>query len=147
MRQPRLDRGEFAAVLYWLFPQVRYGRSETGTIASDILDHRYRQEIVRVVNLDLVAVDPDLHTYRPDDEQTRAAALLALLRLLETQTPRLSCLGPPGSLAETVDEGVCATAARCGLVPEPGDCLPLAHISGPEAFEMSRGAVGQLGIE
>ncbi len=147
VRQPQLSRGEFAAVLYWLFPQVRYGRSESGTIATDVLDHEHRTEIVRIVNLGLQTVDPTLHTYRPDDPQTRAAALVGLLKLLERQQPRLACLGPPSPFSDLDVARTCRIASRCGLVPEEGECLPLAVLSGPDAFEMSRGALGQLGIE
>lgn len=147
VRQPRLSRGEFAAVLYWLFPQVRYGQSRSGTIATDVLDHQYRDEIVRAVNLGLLSVDPTLHTYRPEETQTRASALVALLELLGRQEPRLACLGPPGPLDESDAAGVCRSASRCGLVGEQAECLPLAALSGPDAFEMSRGALGQLGIE
>ena len=147
VRQPRLSRGEFAAVLYWLFPQVRYGQSRSGTIATDVLDHEHRDEIVRAVNLGLLSVDPSLHTYRPEEPQTRASALVALLKLLERQEPRLACLGPPGPLDESHPAGICRNASRCGLIADEAGCLPLAALSGPDAFEMSRGALGQLGIE
>lgn len=147
VRQPQLTRGEFAAVLYWLFPQVRYGRSESGTIATDVLDHEHRTEIVRVVNLGLLTVDPTLHVYRPEEPQTRVSALAGLLTLLDRQEPRLACLGAPGPLSELNAARVCRVASRCGLIAEEGECLPLAALSGPEAFEMSRGALGQLGIE
>ncbi len=147
VRQPQLSRADFAAMTYWLFPVVRYGRAESGRIANDILDHPHRQEMVRVINLGLARVDPTLHTFRPDDPQRRGSALASLLRLLDRQSPRIDCLGPAGSLGRATDEQVCAVAVRCGLLAEPGECLPAAVLSGPSAFDMSRSALDQLEID
>ena len=36
---------------------------------------------------------------------------------------------------------MCAAAARCGLLPEPADCLPGAPLSGAEALELVRRAL------
>jgi len=147
VRQPQLSRAEFAAVVYWLFPVVRYGRAGSGRIANDILDNPHRQEIVRMVNLGLAVVDTTLHTFGPDKPQTRGRALLGLLRLLDLQDPRLTCLGPEGSLERAMDQQVCESAARCLLIREAAECLPGAVLSGPAAFEMSRSALDQLGVE
>lgn len=147
VRQPQLSRADFAAVVYWLFPVVRYGQADSGRIANDILDNPHRQEIVRMVNLGLARVDATLHTFGPDQPQTRGRALYSLLRLLDMQTPRLTCLGPEGSLELAADQQVCDSAARCLLIREPAECLPGAVLSGPAAFDMSRSALDELGIE
>jgi tetratricopeptide (TPR) repeat protein len=146
-RLPLLDRAEFAAVVYWLFPSVRYGRSETGTIANDILENPHRQEIVRVINLGVMSVDPNLHRFDPEQELTRSEALAALLRILDRQGTRLTCLGVADLSGPTTIDATCSRAARCGLISEPGECLPQANISGSVALEMSRAALEQLGVE
>jgi tetratricopeptide (TPR) repeat protein len=143
---PELTRGQFAALLYWLFPSVRYGRPAEATIANDVFDDPAREEIVRVANQGLMAVDPTLHLFAPERPVVRGEALSSLLRLLDRREPRLACLGPAGLGSPSVVH-LCELAARCGLVPQTGDCLPEGRVSGSEAVELSRRALEQLGID
>lgn len=143
---PELTRGQFAALLYWLFPSVRYGRAAEATIANDVFDDPARDEIVRVVNQGLMTVDPTLHLFAPGRPLVRAEALASLLRLLDRRASRPACLGSqPFGAAGALR--LCELAGRCGLLPQAGDCLPEARLSGPEAVEMSRKALEQLGLE
>jgi hypothetical protein len=145
--RPELSRAGFAALLYWLAPAVRYGRGSAPRIASDILDHPRREEIARVVNLGLMAVEPSVHRFAPERAVTRGEALGALLRLLGGAAggdPRPCAAEVPLNRRPSL-EFVCATAAACGLIPSPGDCLPQAPLAGGEALELIRLALVRLG--
>ncbi len=137
-----LTRGDFASLVFWLFPTVRHGRVEGATIASDILESPARREIARVINLGLLAVDPDLHLFHPERPITRQEALDAILHLLRVQSSPAGCSDAPtgGSSAE----GTCAAAQRCGLIADLGDCLPGAPLSGAEAMALARNGGGLL---
>jgi hypothetical protein len=140
--RPALTRGEFAALLYWTVPEVRYGRPAGGRIAADVLDHPQREEIVRVVNLDLMDVDLSLHRFAPDREVRRIEALQALLRLLARDGGRVACLGQGGVVPPR--EAACGTAADCRLLDDPGDCLPEAPLSGGEALSLLERALDRM---
>jgi hypothetical protein len=142
-RSPELDRGQLAAMLYWVFPGVRYTRPAEPVIANDVLDHPHRTEIVRVVNLRLLAVDASLHAFRPGDPAERGDALGALLRILEAGGSG-SCLGGSTLAPEMPFEATCELAARCGLLDEAADCLPEAVLSGDSALEMAQRAARDL---
>lgn len=142
---PELARGDYAVLLYWLVPRVRYGRPVAARIATDILDDPRRDEITRVVNLGLLDVDVTLHRFAPDDRVNRQQVLAGLLRLLADAEPPPACaasaaLGSPPSSA-----AVCDVASRCHLVPSVADCLPRAAVSGSEAVDLIGRAVGALG--
>ena len=142
-----LDRADFATLLYWLVPGVRYAEVSDPPIATDILDHPRREEIVRVMNLGLVRVDETLHRFSPGDRMTRQGALGALLGLLSLSDREFSCLKPAeaAAIAESGSrELICGKAAQCRLIPETGDCLPRAAISGPEALDLFRRALDLL---
>ncbi|MCZ6726437.1 MAG: hypothetical protein O7A98_03675, partial [Acidobacteria bacterium] len=141
---PELDRGQLAALLYWVFPRVRHSRPAKAIIASDVLDHPYRTEIVRVVNLGIMAIDPNLHAFRPHDAAQRADALLGLLRVLERSRGALDCFGGSAVDADLSLESTCELAARCQLLDEPADCLPRATLPGSTAMNMARNATRQL---
>ncbi|MDX1643466.1 MAG: hypothetical protein R3244_03805 [Thermoanaerobaculia bacterium] len=140
--RPELTRGEFAVMLYWLFPGVRYGRPTEARIATDVIDDPHRTEIVRVINLGLMEVDETVHRFYPEARLDRRTALASLLELLDDSAE--ACLdrsgGVPGS-----DELVCEAAASCGLLVETGECLPQAGLSGSRAVELVRRALAQLG--
>ncbi len=142
---PELTRGDFASILYWLFPSVRYGQAGGGRIANDVFDHPSRDAIVRVVNLGLMSVDPALHRFEPARPLTRLAAIESLLRLLGQGEPRLACLRDAGAGGGSV-ESLCGDAVRCRLIDEVGECLPSAPVSGAAAVEMCRRALEQLGV-
>jgi tetratricopeptide (TPR) repeat protein len=132
-----LTRADFATLIHWLVPRVRTSRTPAGRIAGDILEHPRREEIARVVNLGLMEVDPTLHAFSPQRPVRRERALAALLRAVESLGGPAACLSAPiGERPPT--ERVCETAARCGLLAEPADCLPGGTLSGAEALELVR---------
>lgn len=140
-----LDRAEYAALLYWLVPEVRYAEVENPPIATDILDHPRRDEVLRVMNLGLIEVDETLHLFSPAEPMTRLVALRAMLRLLVLTGGELTCLSAPeGEALAASRRMTCGKAAQCGLLPEESDCLPQAVISGHEALELFRATLNLL---
>lgn len=136
--KPELTRGELAALLYWLVPNVRYARvSSGGRIATDVLDHPHQDAIVRVVNLGLLDVDSTLHSFYPGSPVRRGPALRAVQRMLQQFAPGLKCL------AGTTD--ACAAAAACRVIPSAEDCRVGAPLSGAEAVEIIRRSLDLLG--
>ena len=126
----------------WLVPNVRYARPSAGRIATDVLDHPHQEEIVRVVNLGLMDVDPTLHRFAPSAPQRRGAALRVLVRTLSSFGQGLTCLdGKP----DGTQSAVCAAAATCGLLLEGEECLPGEPLSGTEAVELIRRTLKLLG--
>ena len=146
-RSPELTRAELAALTYWLFPSVRYARPQAARIANDVFDHRFREEVVRVINLDLLEVDPGLHRFGPDEPATRVGALGAVLRVVAAAAPGESCVGAVASRERLSWPIVCAAAAACGLIDAEADCLPAGPLSGREAVEICRRAQRLLGLE
>ncbi len=147
VERPELSRGDFAAVLYWLFPEIRYSRSSSGLIVNDIFEQPFREQIVRVVNLGLMSVDQVMHRFEPERPVSRLEAVTSFLALLRRSQPGAACLGTYDPELGASVEALCGTAARCGLLAEPGDCLPGGPLSGAAAAEMSRKALEQLGVE
>lgn len=143
---PELSRADFASLLFWLFPSIRYGGSGNARIATDILDHPRKDEIVRVVNAGIMGIDPSLHLFRPERSVVRREVLAALLGLLARGSPRPACLGDFRSGRASAEQ-VCAAAARCGLLAEPSACLPQGTVSGSWAVEAGRAAQQRLGLE
>lgn len=122
----QLTRADFARLIFWLVPDVRSARGGTPRIASDILDHPGRDEIVRVLNLGLLPIDEARHLFEPDRPIRRAEALRAL------------AANPAGgwrTCAARAGGDACAAAVACGLVAEAGECLPSAPLSGHEAVD------------
>ncbi|HVS02753.1 MAG TPA: hypothetical protein VMT16_08295 [Thermoanaerobaculia bacterium] len=134
----QLTRADHATLLYWLAPGVRAGVAQSARIATDILDHPQRQEIMRVVNLHLMDVDPTLRRFEPEATVTRLAALRSLLRVLLRAAPSPLCLAPLQGSPAPSREAVCEAAVACGFVPSTGDCLAAAGVSGDEALEWIR---------
>ncbi len=130
-----LNRADLALLFFWLLPNVRYGRPSMGKIATDILDHPYQEEIVRVVNLGLMDVDSTLHHFSPRGPARRGSALRSLILLLSRSGDPIPCLGGSGRSYAT--NAICDTAAACQIVM-PDDCRPSAVVSGSEAVEMIR---------
>lgn len=146
-RKGALSRADFASLIYWLFPSVRTSQLDDPPIANDIFDHPRRDEIVRVMDLDLLEVDRTIHRFDPEREVTRSMAFKALLMILERAPRNFACLGDSGVLvrASSAHPQLCALSAQCLLIPEPGDCLPAASISGSEALELVRTTLDMLG--
>ena len=125
----QLTRADYARLVYWLLPDVRAARGGAPRIASDILDHPAREEIVRVINLGLLPVDETRHLFEPDRAIRRSDALRALL------------IDPAGGwrpCARATGGDICGGAVACGLVAEAGECLPSAPLSGREAVDWIR---------
>jgi hypothetical protein len=140
--KPDLGKADLAVLLYWLVPNVRYARPTAGRIATDVLDHPQREEIVRVVNLGLMDVD-SLHRFSPQAPLRRGAALRVLVRTLSSFGQGLTCLG---EAAKSSSQGaVCTGAAGCGLLVEGEECQPGAALSGAEAVELLRRSLKVLG--
>ncbi len=144
-RKVELERADLAALLYWLVPQVRYSQVIDPPIATDILDHPQRDEILRVVDLGLMRVDETLHRFDPGATATRRMAFTALLRLLDRSPQDFACLDGAKVRLAAANSWVCETAARCRLIPEAADCLPRASISGGEALDVFRHSLDLLG--
>lgn len=125
MTRPVLSRADLARMLYWLAPQVRALRPEATRIATDVLDHPAREEIVRVVNLGLMTIDEAVHRFDPDRAVTRGETFAALARLAPSARR--------GS-------GACDFAARNGWISELGECLAAAPVAGREVLAW----VGQM---
>ncbi len=137
-RPSQIDRSELAVLVYWVFPTVRYQRPSDAVIANDVFDHAHRAEIVRVVNLGLMDIDPNLHAFRPGSEATREDGLTTMLRVLARADASPACLGAV-AVEDELDTGtVCKLSASCGLLEEPGECLPSAPLSGRAAMDLAR---------
>ena len=134
--QPELSRGDFAVVIYGLFPEVRYGRSSGARIANDILDHPQRDSLVKIINAGIMQVDPGLHRFEPYKQLGRQEALQAMLALLGSKRPPVACL--EGRREPASREGICAASDACGLIETTADCLPNATVSGADALEFCR---------
>ncbi|HWN45297.1 MAG TPA: hypothetical protein VNW71_23930, partial [Thermoanaerobaculia bacterium] len=137
--KPELTKADLAVLLYWLIPNVRYGRPTAGRIATDVLEHRHQEEIVRVVNLGLMDVDQTLHRFSPGAPARRSTALRSLGLVLSRFGQKLTCLSGGGG------RGVCETAESCGLVPPEEECRATAALTGGEAVELIRRTLKHLG--
>jgi hypothetical protein len=153
VKKPELNRADLAVLLYWLVPQVRYGKTNAGRIATDILDHPHREEIVHVVNLGLMDVDPTLHRFSPTAPLRRGAALRTLGRLLGGFGRRVACTsGAAGAGGVAGSNGVggsgggvgaggvgamspCDLGVACGLTADEESCDAGDALSGADALE------------
>src|SRR3954463_3416559 len=106
--KPELNKGDLSVLLYWLVSQVRNSRPTAGRIATDVLDHPHREEIVRVVNLGLMDGDPTLHRFSPGSSIRRGPALRVVLRTL-VRFGIGACAGPGGGNGASV----CDPAEAC----------------------------------
>ncbi len=135
--KPELNKADLAVLLYWLVPDVRNSRPTAGRIATDVLDNRHREEIVRVVNLGLMEVDSTLHRFSPGAPVRRGYALRVVLRAL-ARSGKGSCSGGAGS-------DTCAASVACGLLPTEEECQASAPLSGSEGVEILRRSLKLLG--
>jgi hypothetical protein len=137
--RPELTKADLAVLLYWLVPQVRNSRPTAGRIATDALDHPHREEIVRVVNLDLMEVEPTQHRFFPGSPVRRGASLRVVLRTLA----RFGAASCAGGKAEGGD--VCDLSQACGLLPDGEDCEATSPLSGADGVEILRRSLKLLG--
>jgi len=137
--KPELTKGDLAVLLYWLVPQVRNSLPTAGRIATDVLDNPHRDEIVRVVNLGLMEVDPTLHRFFPGSPVRRGSALRVVLRTL-SRFGAAACAGgnPNGG-------DVCGVSLACGLLASAEDCQATAPLSGAGGVEILRRSQKLLG--
>lgn len=139
-RQAELVRADFAVLLYWLVPGVRQASTENARIATDIFDleRGRRTEVTRVVNRDLMQVDPVTHRFYPDRTLSSSEASESLLRLLTKLDAAPACVREFGLNARPSAEAICRAAVDCDLVGRDSACLPTAPVSGGEALERIR---------
>lgn len=137
--KPDLDKADLAVLLYWLVSDVRNSRPSTGRIATDVLDNPHQEEIVRVVNLGLMDVDPTLHRFSPGASIRRGPALRVVLRML-ARFGAASCAGSGAG-----SSNVCEPALSCRLIAAEGDCQPTAPLSGADAVEILRRSLKLFG--
>jgi tetratricopeptide (TPR) repeat protein len=135
--KPELNKGDLAVLLYWLVSDVRNSRPAAGRIATDVLDNPHQEEIVRVVNLGLMDVDPTLHRFSPAAPVRRSLALRVVLRML-ARFGKAAC-------ADAGAASLCATAVSCGLVPSEEDCQPAVPLSGAEGVDLLGRSLKLLG--
>ena len=135
--KPGLNKGDLSVLLYWLVSQVRNSRPTAGRIATDVLDHPHREEIVRVVNLGLMEVDPTQHRFYPGSPVRRGQALRTVLRTL-SRFGAASCASADGG-------DVCSQAQGCGLLASGEGCDATAPLSGTEGVEILRRSLKLLG--
>jgi hypothetical protein len=138
-----LSRADFALLLYWLVPDVRNSRPTAGRIATDVLDHPHQEEIVRVVNLGLMDVDPTLHRFSPGSSIHRGPALRVVLRML-VRFGAGACAG--ANIGGSGGSGnACDPAEACGLLGADDNCEPAGPLAGTDAVEILRRSVKLLG--
>jgi len=137
--KPELNKGDFSVLLYWLVSQVRNSRPTAGRIATDVLDHPHREEIVRVVNLGLMEVDPTQHRFYPGSPVRRGQALRVVLRTLA----RFGAASCANGGADGGD--VCSLSQGCGLLIAGEGCDATAPLSGSDGVEILRRSLKLLG--
>jgi hypothetical protein len=137
--KPELTKGDLAVLLYWLVPEVRNSRPTAGRIATDVLDNPHQEEIIRVVNLGLMDVDPTLHRFSPGAPVRRGPALRVVLRTL-ARFGKAGCAG-----GNATARPVCEAAMACGLLPSEEDCQATVQLSGAEGVEILRRSLKLLG--
>jgi hypothetical protein len=140
-----LTRGDFSILVYWLVPQVRYGRATAGRIATDILDDPHREEIAHVLNLGLLDVDPTLHHFSPAAPMRRGVALRCLGRLLTGFGRQVSCAADAARSSGGAAAGPCQLGAACGLIADQEECDAGSALSGADALEWIRRSLMLLG--
>ncbi|HSM51587.1 MAG TPA: hypothetical protein VLA75_09315, partial [Thermoanaerobaculia bacterium] len=140
VRRESPTRADFAALLYWLVPGVRAGRPGASRVATDVLDHPWREEIVRVANFGLLRVDETLHLFEPGRALSRGDAHLAFSRLLFLFGRGAPCMRSSSGAAPEPNsrEGACALLAVCGVVDEREACSADGAASGKTVLEELR---------
>jgi tetratricopeptide (TPR) repeat protein len=116
---PRLTRTAAAQLVWWMCPEVREAKVESGVIATDVIARRDSRVLTRALALGLLEADVDTHRASPDGPLTAAAAARLLLRLLGLVVPQsqsLPCPRPGRRAPRSAVESIQAAQA-CGLLP------------------------------
>ncbi len=110
---PRVTRAQFAALAWWLVPEVREaGVVPVGEVAVDAIDRPESQALVRAIALGLFAVVPETHRVGADQPISRAeaGALFRRIALLaDRERPIPDCLGE--------ERPSPASLEKCGILP------------------------------
>lgn len=133
--RPQIGRGEFAALVFWLVPGVRQETGGSLRIATDILEHPLRREIVRVVNLGLMRVDSTTHRFEPDRALQLSEALASLLAVLRSGRGE-SCAEALELHPAPSERFLCELGRECDLLDETEACLPGSPLSSEEALAL-----------
>jgi tetratricopeptide (TPR) repeat protein len=117
---PRLTRAAAAQLVWWMCPEVREAKVESGVIATDVIARRDSRVLTRALALGLLEADVDTHRANPDGPLTVSAAarlLLRLLGLIVPQSQSLPCPRPGRRVPRSAVESIQAAQA-CGLLPK-----------------------------
>ena len=119
-RSSKLTRAAAAELVWWMVPEVREARVETGAIASDAVSRRDSRPVTRAVALGLLEVDHETHRVSPDAHLSLPAAAKMLVRLFPILKPpsgEVPCLrkAVPSSLSNS--EAI-RLAQACDLISE-----------------------------
>jgi tetratricopeptide (TPR) repeat protein len=120
-RSARLTRAGAAELVWWVVPEVRNARVESGLIASDAVSRRDSRAVTRAVALGLLEVDNETHRASPDAALTLSAGSKLLVRLLGILKPppgRVPCLGKFARAGSLGGAEAVKLATACGLVTE-----------------------------
>jgi tetratricopeptide (TPR) repeat protein len=126
-RSQRLTRAGAAALVWWMFPEVREARVSSGVIATDAVSRRDTRAFSQAVGLGLLEVDRETHRGNPDSALTLPAASRLVLRLLAVVRPAgVPCL-PKGAPPKTAADSVKAADA-CGFWKEGDSAAPTGPV-------------------
>jgi tetratricopeptide (TPR) repeat protein len=141
-RSKRLTRAGAAALVWWMYPEVREAKVTGGVVASDVLARRDSRALTRALALGLLEADLETHRANPDSLLTLPAAARLLLRLLGFMVPEPATLPCPRagqrvlrSAAESIQN-----AQACGLIPEAETTVTGAMFT--EALDRIRALAG-----
>ena len=123
LESPAISRADFAVLLYWTVPSVRFARNlGSPPIAIDIENVSGREEIIRAIAIGLFDVDPVTRRVGPGRIVTASRLTTLLARVLQLR-------GAPCGRGFSQDK----VLAACG-VTDPSSTVPSdATISGREA--------------
>lgn len=115
----RLTRAGAAALVWWMFPEIREAKVKSSVIASDVVSRKDSRAVTRAVSLGLLDVDRETHRARPDGGLTRRAGARMMIRLLRVlnSSSQPECLEGPSESSRSGTEPIDA-AVRCGLLDE-----------------------------
>jgi tetratricopeptide (TPR) repeat protein len=109
---PKVSRAQFAALAYWLVPEVREAAPPAAPeLASDAVERPERQALVRAIGLGFFSVARETHTVGADVPVTRAELAALLKKVAAVVAGKRS---RPGCLASK--DVTPASLAECGIL-------------------------------